>query len=182
MKVKRNLIHTSDLFKDLGATKIIKINPKDIIVSEWVRIKCMYGCPDYGDSFSCPPHSPDLDYIRRFFYGYSSALLFQFDLKMEDKEKRYEWSKNMNNKLLEIEREFFLKGNQKAWIFFVGCCKTCNDCAVDKEFCIIPEKRRATLESFGVDVFGTVKKYGIHLEVRTSKDQPYKYFTVLLLK
>ena len=24
------------------------IDPKDIVVAHWIRVKCTFGCPDYG--------------------------------------------------------------------------------------------------------------------------------------
>ncbi len=34
------------------------VQPSELVVSQWVRAKCMFGCPDYGRNASCPPHVP----------------------------------------------------------------------------------------------------------------------------
>lgn len=38
------------LFRDKGYTDYKWINPQTIIVSQWVRMKCMYGCGEYGQN------------------------------------------------------------------------------------------------------------------------------------
>ena len=35
-----------------------QIDPGDIVVAEWVRFKCRYGCKGYGKHFGCPPVRP----------------------------------------------------------------------------------------------------------------------------
>ena len=37
----------------------------DIVVSQWVRFKCRYGCKGYGKHFGCPPYAPSPDETRR---------------------------------------------------------------------------------------------------------------------
>ena len=44
-------------FRD-GACIIMAINPDDVEVSNWVRLKCQYGCPSYGKKLSCPRTVP----------------------------------------------------------------------------------------------------------------------------
>jgi len=36
------------------------IDPKEIIVEQWVRMKCMFGCGEYRRNASCPPNVPNL--------------------------------------------------------------------------------------------------------------------------
>jgi predicted metal-binding protein len=182
MKVKKNLVYRLNIAKDLNASKILKINPKDIIISEWVRMKCLYGCPDLNKSLSCPPFSTDLEFTRNFLNGYNSGLLIQWDLNISDEEERWDWSRQTNVKLLNLEREIFLKGNYKTWAFSLGCCKICNDCLCDPDKCPSPESRRGSPESFGIDVFGTARKYGIKLEVKRDEKEPFKYVTFVLIK
>ena len=33
------------------------IIPAEIIVSHWVRMKCLYGCNEYGQTATCPPNT-----------------------------------------------------------------------------------------------------------------------------
>ena len=49
----------------VGGTKII--NPKEVVVEEWVRLKCQYGCDAYGTRLTYPPYSPRPETTRRPF-------------------------------------------------------------------------------------------------------------------
>ena len=31
------------------------IDPQQIVVAQWVRMKCMFGCGEYGHGGACPP-------------------------------------------------------------------------------------------------------------------------------
>jgi predicted metal-binding protein len=50
------------------------INPHNIVVSQWVRMKCMFGCKDYGKNACCPPNTPPVDECKSFFREYSEGL------------------------------------------------------------------------------------------------------------
>ena len=34
------------------------IDPGSIVTAEWVRMKCQYGCPGFGERLCCPPRTP----------------------------------------------------------------------------------------------------------------------------
>mgnify|MGYP002683394095 FL=1 len=43
----------------------LRLIPAEIIVvSDWVRMKCRYGCDNYGKRLGCPPFSPTPDETR----------------------------------------------------------------------------------------------------------------------
>jgi predicted metal-binding protein len=45
------------------------ITPEKIVISQWVRFKCRYGCKGYGKHFGCPPYAPSPDETRRMVDG-----------------------------------------------------------------------------------------------------------------
>jgi predicted metal-binding protein len=45
------------IFKEDGFTDFKWIAPEQIVVSQWVRMKCMFGCPNYGRKGACPPQT-----------------------------------------------------------------------------------------------------------------------------
>jgi predicted metal-binding protein len=51
--------------KELGAIEANIIPVKSIVVAEWVRLKCQFGCDGYGQSLTCPPYSPTPEETRR---------------------------------------------------------------------------------------------------------------------
>ena len=65
-------------FRD-GACVIIPIDPNDVVVGNWVRLKCQYGCPSYGKKLSCPPYSPTPEDTRKVLEEYSKAYLIGYN-------------------------------------------------------------------------------------------------------
>jgi predicted metal-binding protein len=49
------------------------IKPEKIVVAQWVRVKCMFGCKHYGTG-SCPPNAPSVNECDRFFKEYKNAI------------------------------------------------------------------------------------------------------------
>jgi predicted metal-binding protein len=67
------------LFKMYGYTDFKWIESKDIVVAQWVRMKCMFGCSEYGRNAACPPNVPSTAECQQFFSEYSTAVLFHFE-------------------------------------------------------------------------------------------------------
>jgi len=67
-----------DLLKkayELGAEKAKIIGTETIVVEEWVRWKCLYGCPLHGKDAYHPPVAPDSDSTKKVLKEYSKAIL-----------------------------------------------------------------------------------------------------------
>ena len=64
-------------FRD-GAIVFIPINPSEVVVANWVRLKCKYGCPSYAKKLSCPPYSPEPEETRKVLDEYSKAYLIGY--------------------------------------------------------------------------------------------------------
>jgi len=83
---KKNIIMPDDklLDKELKAlakknnAAIYPISPDDVIVGDWVRWKCLFGCKGYGKHLSCPPYVPGPDDTRRLLKDYKKAYLIHF--------------------------------------------------------------------------------------------------------
>ncbi len=41
-------------------------DPKQVVVAQWVRMKCEFGCPSYGKIASCPPNTPSVEECKHF--------------------------------------------------------------------------------------------------------------------
>ena len=65
------------------------INGKDIIVSQWVRVKCTFGCSNFGKKGSCPPNVPSVSECRNFFNEYNDIAIFHFEKSFEKPEERF---------------------------------------------------------------------------------------------
>ncbi len=57
---------------------IHEILPDEIVVSEWVRWKCQFGCKGYAKHLSCPPYVPGPDRTRKLLKEYSKAYIVHF--------------------------------------------------------------------------------------------------------
>ncbi|MCJ7610115.1 DUF2284 domain-containing protein [Candidatus Bathyarchaeota archaeon] len=146
------------------------ISVKDVVVAEWPRWKCRFGCPNYGKSLLCPPNSPTPDETRRLLKEYEYAILVKNDS-----------SKNDHPVLIELERRAFLSNLPKSLALGSGRCRLCNECNISGG-CVHPEQARPSMEACGIDVFSTALKAGYEMTVKTAKDQSYSRFSLLLLR
>jgi predicted metal-binding protein len=171
-----------NLFQEHGYSDFKWIDPKKIIVSQWVRMKCTFGCNEYGKSCCCPPNVPPVPECERFFHEYKTAAIFHFVKKVEQPEDRHEWSKEVNMKLLKLERAVFLSGFERAFLLFMDSCTICRNCKEKKEECKNPQMSRPAPEALAVDVFSTVKLYGFPIEVRTGYSQEMNRYAFLMIE
>ena len=90
------------LFARHGYTDFKWIDPADIVVAQWVRLKCTFGCAEYGRNACCPPNVPSVPECRQFFSEYRTAVVFHFEKAVEKPEDRHSWSKEVNQSLLKL--------------------------------------------------------------------------------
>jgi hypothetical protein len=60
---------------DLGAEKAKVIETSSVVVEEWVRWKCLYGCAFHGKDAYHPPCAPDAESTKRVMREFSKAIL-----------------------------------------------------------------------------------------------------------
>lgn len=170
------------LFEKHGCADFKWIDPKDIVVSQWVRLKCTFGCKEYGQNASCPPNVPSVSECRQFFSEYSTAVVFHFERMVDEPEDRREWSRDVNLGLLELEREVFLSGHQRAFLLFMDSCSICKKCAGVKGECKRPKLARPAPEAMAVDVFTTVRQYGYPIEVLEDYSEAMNRYAFLMIE
>ncbi len=170
------------LFQEHGYTDFKWIDPKDIVVSQWVRMKCTFGCNEYGQNASCPPNVPAVSDCQRFFSEYSSAAVFHFEKAVKDPEDRHEWSREVNLGLLELEREVFLSGHHRAFLLFMDSCSICKKCTGVRGECKRPKLSRPAPEAMAVDVFSTVRRYGYPIEVLKDYSEAMNRYAFLMIE
>ncbi len=170
------------LFAKQGYSDYRWINPKSIVVAQWARMKCTYGCKNYGKCGTCPPNVPSVPESEAFFKGYKTGAVFHFTRKVKRPEDRFAWTRKVNSRLLELEREVFLAGYYKAFLLFMDSCNLCASCAGRREQCNNPKRARPTPESMAVDVFATVRKIGYPIDVLTDYSQAMNRYAFLLIE
>jgi predicted metal-binding protein len=161
-----------------GMTKAKIINTENIVVANWVRLKCQYGCGGYSKRLTCPPYSPVPEYTQKMVTEYSKALLMQIENippKIEDKV-----SQKLKRIVADLEREIFLDGYYKAFGMTSGPCRLCRTCNLGKP-CKYPYEARPSMEACGIDVYQTVRNAGFKLEVVETEDSCCTYNGLILV-
>jgi predicted metal-binding protein len=154
--------------KELGAIEAKIIPVKSIVVAEWVRLKCQFGCSGYGQSLTCPPYSPTPDETRKVLVFYKSAILVHG-----------EYYKDIHSMIPLLEREIFLDGFHKAFGMGAGSCQLCKSCA---KFCRHPDKTRPNMEACGIDVYSTVRTNGYPIQVVKTETCKANYYGLVLIE
>ena len=152
MRIFDNYIKRS---KELGAKNAKIISAQSIVIAEWVRMKCQFGCDGFGRSLTCPPYSPTPDLTRRMVAFYKQGILVHGDAYTD-----------IHALIPRLEREIFLDGYFKAFGMGAGPCQLCEKCA---RFCRHPDKTRPSLEACGIDVYTTVRSNGFPIKVLKPK-------------
>ncbi|MFC2170247.1 DUF2284 domain-containing protein, partial [Acidobacteriota bacterium] len=170
------------IFKRYGFSNFKWIEPENIVVSEWVRMKCRYGCDEYGRTATCPPEVPSVSDCRGFFREYKKIAVFAFPKKVDKPEDRYAWARELNLKLLDLEREVFTSGYQKTFLLFLDSCGLCEACPGAKRKCKKPEMARPTAEALAMDVFSTIRQINYPIEVLSDYSQEMNRYAFLLIE
>jgi predicted metal-binding protein len=145
------------VLREFGYVDFKWLSGSDVVVSDWVRMKCMFGCRAYGKSACCPPNVPSVAECRAFFENYSAIAVFHFTKRVAKPEDRFAWSRELNRKLLDVERAVFLAGHHKTFLLFMDECQLCDKCPGVRTECRNPKLARPSPEAFAVDVFTMVR-------------------------
>ena len=170
------------IFREHGYDDFRWIKATDIIVAQWVRVKCTFGCGSYGKNGACPPNTPSVVECREFFSEYKDAVIFHFETTLENPEDRHAWGKKINKKLLKLERDVFRAGYQKAFLFYMDECCVCEDCSASRVDCKNLKAARPSPESFAVDVFSTVRKCGYPINVLAEYSEKMNRYALILIE
>lgn len=162
---------------ELGAAKAKIIRAEEVIVADWVRLKCQYGCGGYGERLTCPPYSPTPSETRKVIAGYRRAILLKFRSCQECGDQPVV---NIHQFIAEMEREVFLSGYYAAFGMACGPCDLCTQCNLKE--CQKPDLARPSMEACGIDVYATARKAGFKIEVLTRRDQIPRCFALVLVE
>ncbi len=165
--------------KAMGLTKSKIVDPATVMVGNWVRLKCQYGCAAYGRRLTCPPYSPTPNYTRKMLDEYSKGLLMQIENIRPSMERKI--SLELRTIVADLEREIFLDGYYMAFGMASGPCRFCRRCDTTKP-CKYPEQARPAMEACGIDVYQTARNNGFTLEVVKSEDAPCSYLSLILIE
>ena len=169
------------VFRKNGFSDFRWIDPRSIVIAQWVRMKCRFGCGEYGKTACCPPNTPTVGECERFVREYKRAAVFHFEKSVARPEDRHAWSRGVNLKLVKLEREVFLSGHVKAFLLAMDSCNICSMCVGDPALCKEPRKARPSAEAMAVDVYSTVLRAGYPIEVLADFKQMMNRYAILLV-
>ncbi len=137
----------------LGAADAVEFTISDICFDSRTLLKCMFGCPDWGRSHTCPsrPGSPTMEQYREMLSRYSGGIII------------HTHDKSLSQKIsFAIEGDAYRDGFYFA--FSLSDCALCRECAaVKNEPCRNPHTARPAFHSVGIDVYKTVHALGLPL-------------------
>jgi predicted metal-binding protein len=142
------------LARELGMVKAMIISPKEICFDIRAILKCRWGCEDFfQESIRCQTRDTTfqerVEMINRFHHV---LLVHSHDARA------------LSEAVLEIERTAFLDGYYFA--FAIRFCNLCKACTVKEgNPCPTPDRVRPCDQSFGIDVYKTVRNLGLPCEV-----------------
>jgi predicted metal-binding protein len=168
-----------------GLTTILPFAVEKIILAEWVNLKCRYGCNKYNTNWCCPPATPNSEKVRKIIDEYSTAILLVGTRKCPDFYLNNERKRGAQVKCwkgtIGMERMLFLEGYYKAFSLVGECCALCKECAYPND-CRFPQEKRPSVESFSIDVIGTLGNLGATPKVATDTRATFNYYGIILLE
>ena len=171
----------NSLFVEHNFTDYKWIKTEEIVTSQWVRMKCMFGCDSCG-SASCFPNVPAVDECERFFNEYDEAAIFHIEETIQKSHYSHEWVNKVIQRLFDVERTVFLAGYYRAYGMFMAKCRFCDPCMRVRSKCLHPLKSRPTPEGLGVDVFATARNVGYTIDVLNKPEGCMNRYALLLVE
>jgi len=159
----------------------------DVIVFDLaVQLKCQ-NCSSYGSNFRCPPHTPTFYQSRKMLAQYRDFLLLMYRMPLLPVMKQMKEKHSMSGiKLLSFSQIY---GDRVSYWKFSGSllqvielleklklnfcvfgpgggCRLCRKCGLlQNQHCRHPKKSMPSLESYGIDVYTTLKRKNIPIEI-----------------
>ena len=159
-----------DLAKSLNMVNAKLISSQDIRFDIRAILKCRWGCEDFfRENIKCHTRNTSLQERIEMIKAYRNILL----VHSHD-------ATALSEVVLELEKAAFLDGHH--FSFAIRCCNLCKSCAVDLgKSCPTPERVRPCDQSFGIDVYKTVRNLGLPCDVlQNKKDVQNRYGFVLI--
>ena len=158
------------------------MDPRTVVIGDWVRMKCNYGCPGYGKRKTCPPYVPVRGRMHSVLQRIQAGPFLPFRQEVQrpgNAPPLVEGSKPENAR---PGKEGFSLGLSRRPSYFprppAGCART----ARDSEECRQPYQSRPTLEAFGVDVYSTARMLGYPIQVVKDYHEEMNRYGLLLVE
>ncbi len=171
--------------KPFGLTEVFLFSVEEIIVAEWVHLKCHYGCKQYNTNWCCPPATPPIETVRNILKDYSIALLLIGRKKLPYFSRNNQSKRAMQVRCwkgtVSLERMLFLEGYYKAFSLVGESCGLCKTCAYPED-CKFPQEKRPSVESFSIDIIGMLRNLGKTSAVDGDIHDGFNYYGIILVE
>ena len=158
------------LAKKKGLLDALIISPADVCFDIRTQLKCAWGCDrNFTPNAKCDNRGISYDERVKMINKYKTILLLHSNNVQQ-----------LGKVILDIEKAAFLDGYYFA--FSVNACHVCKDCrAIKVKDCLHPDRVRPCACLFGIDVYKTVRKLGLPLEVLQDKTAIENRYGFLLI-
>jgi predicted metal-binding protein len=160
---------------EMGIDEAKVIDPSSVATAEWVRMKCQFGCPNFGKGLCCPPYTPTPEVTRKVIDSYQKAILLH---KNFSKAKTTEI---FNESIVRLEMRIFLDGYYKAWSMGTGACRICKKCN-PTGLCKHGSRARPSMEACGIDVYKTARDNEFPINVVRTHEEERNHFGLVLVE
>lgn len=137
-----------DAALELGCIEAQVMMTRSIVLGNWIKLQCQFGCAQYGHVLTCPPYTPSPDEMSGILMDYQKCLLIQAAP-----------GRNVLDIVLHLESLSKEKGYRKAFAICSGPCEICEVCTLDTG-CKYPEQARPSLQACGIDMAQTLDNFG----------------------
>lgn len=156
----------------LGAKHVVQFRISDIVFDARSLLKCMFGCEDWGRGHTCPSRAGALTPFE-----YKQILeLYQWGIIIHANDKR-----TTQRVSFALESKAFVDGYYFALAF--NDCALCKQCAGNDGLpCRNPKMARPAFHSVGIDVFATVRRFGLPIETLANKEQEQNWYAAVFME
>ena len=155
----------------LGADHAVKFTIDQIVFDSRTLLKCMFGCSDWGYGNTCPSREGSLKpwEYEKILRNYKCGIIIHSTNKKISQDVSF-----------EIERQAFLDGYYFAFSMSdCACCEKCTGFSGHK--CANPKKARPAFHSVGIDVFKTVRQFGLPIDTLKDRDETVNWYSAVFI-
>lgn len=160
-----------EIAKKNDAEHALSISPNDIVFDRRAILKCLWGCEDQSEPnrIKCGSRGLGFEEAQATICEYQRILLIHHHDSIQ-----------ICNIARKIEKIAFLDGHYFSCA--MHCCHLCKNCKIDSgKSCPMPSKIRPCDQSFGIDVYKTVRNLELPcIPLQSKTEIPNRYAFVLI--